>query len=128
MVNSGAFLVNSDDLFTSCFRPPPGGFLQATLAGEQVLAELTLLALHGARRVADLFCGAAWSRPQACLSPTFRSCWSSLTSVSLRSVEDGLRRLAKDLETGEFRRRYPDLQRRQEMDLGIRILTLLPRT
>jgi len=51
-----------------------------------------------------------------------------LTSVSLRSVEDGLRRLAKDLETGEFRRRYPDLQRRQEMDLGIRILTLLPRT
>src|SRR5262249_38666361 len=77
---------------------------------------------------ADLFCGAAWSRPQACISPTFRSCWSSLTLVSQRAVEDALRRLTNDLETGEFRKRYPDLQRRQEMDLGIRILTLLPRT
>ena len=77
---------------------------------------------------ADPFCGAAWSRPQACFCPTFRSCWSSLTSVSMRSVEDALRRLANDLKSGEFRGRYPDLQRRQEMDLGIRILTLLPRT
>jgi len=89
---------------------------------------VSITPLHIPHDFADLFCGAAWSRPQACLSPTFRSCWSSLTSVSLRSVEDGLRRLTKDLETGEFRRRYPDLQRRQEMDLGIRILTLLPRT
>ena len=39
-------------------RPPPGGFLQATLEGERVLAELALNAVQGARRVADLFCGA----------------------------------------------------------------------
>lgn len=38
--------------------PPPGGFLQATLAGEQVLADGARDALKGARRVADLFCGA----------------------------------------------------------------------
>jgi 23S rRNA (uracil1939-C5)-methyltransferase len=38
--------------------PPPGGFLQATLEGERVLAELTLSAVEGARHVADLFCGA----------------------------------------------------------------------
>jgi 23S rRNA (uracil1939-C5)-methyltransferase len=38
--------------------PPPGGFLQATLAGEQALADAALGALKGARRVADLFCGA----------------------------------------------------------------------
>ncbi len=38
--------------------PPPGGFLQATVAGEQALAEGALNALKGARRVADLFCGA----------------------------------------------------------------------
>jgi 23S rRNA (uracil1939-C5)-methyltransferase len=37
--------------------PPPGGFLQATLEGERILAELTLNAVQGARRVADLFCG-----------------------------------------------------------------------
>jgi ubiquinone/menaquinone biosynthesis C-methylase UbiE len=84
--------------------------------------------LHIPDDFADLFCGAAWNRPQACFCPTFRSCWSSLTSVSQRSVEAALRRLANDLETGEFQRRYPYLQRRREMDLGIRILTLLSTT
>ena len=38
-------------------RPPPGGFLQATVEGERVLAELALDAMRGARRVADLFSG-----------------------------------------------------------------------
>ena len=37
--------------------PPPGGFLQATLEGERILARLALDAVEGARRVADLFCG-----------------------------------------------------------------------
>jgi 23S rRNA (uracil1939-C5)-methyltransferase len=37
---------------------PPGGFLQATEAGEEVLAAVALEALRGAKRVADLFCGA----------------------------------------------------------------------
>ena len=38
--------------------PPPGGFLQATAAGERALAEGARAALPGTRRVADLFCGA----------------------------------------------------------------------
>ena len=37
---------------------PPGGFLQATAAGEETLAQLAAEALKGAGRVADLFCGA----------------------------------------------------------------------
>lgn len=37
--------------------PPPGGFLQATAAGECALAARALAAVQGARRVADLFCG-----------------------------------------------------------------------
>lgn len=37
--------------------PPPGGFLQATEAGEAVLADLTTAALGKAKKVADLFCG-----------------------------------------------------------------------
>ena len=37
--------------------PPPGGFLQATAAGEEALASCALAALAGAGRVADLFCG-----------------------------------------------------------------------
>ena len=39
-------------------RLPPGGFLQATEAGEAWLAELAERALADAKRVADLFCGA----------------------------------------------------------------------
>ncbi len=39
-------------------RPPAGGFLQATLAGEEAMAALAGEALQGAKRIADLFCGA----------------------------------------------------------------------
>lgn len=37
--------------------PPPGGFLQATRAGEEALSALVLDACGGAKRVADLFAG-----------------------------------------------------------------------
>lgn len=37
--------------------PPPGGFLQATGAGEEALAALVLEACAGAKRVTDLFSG-----------------------------------------------------------------------
>ncbi len=37
--------------------PPPGGFLQATIAGEEAMAGVALAAVKGAGRVADLFCG-----------------------------------------------------------------------
>lgn len=37
--------------------PPPGGFLQATEAGERILAQHALAALQGKLRIADLFCG-----------------------------------------------------------------------
>ena len=39
-------------------RLPPGGFLQATEAGEAWLAEIAERTLADAKRVADLFCGA----------------------------------------------------------------------
>lgn len=37
--------------------PPPGGFLQATAAGEAGLAERAMAAIKGARTVADLYAG-----------------------------------------------------------------------
>jgi 23S rRNA (uracil1939-C5)-methyltransferase len=37
--------------------PPPGAFLQATLAGEEALARRVLDAMGGAKKAADLFCG-----------------------------------------------------------------------
>jgi 23S rRNA (uracil1939-C5)-methyltransferase len=37
---------------------PAGGFLQATGAGEEIMTRLAAEALGGAKRIADLFCGA----------------------------------------------------------------------
>lgn len=37
--------------------PPPGGFLQATVEGDRILAEAVREACSGAKRVADLFAG-----------------------------------------------------------------------
>lgn len=37
--------------------PPPGGFLQATKAGEEALAERAMKAVRGAKRIADLYAG-----------------------------------------------------------------------
>lgn len=37
---------------------PPGGFLQATIAGEETLADMAAAAIGKAKRIADLFCGA----------------------------------------------------------------------
>jgi 23S rRNA (uracil1939-C5)-methyltransferase len=42
---------------TAQVSAPPGGFLQATRAGEETLAGLVVEACAGAKRVADLFCG-----------------------------------------------------------------------
>ncbi len=41
----------------SMVTPPPGGFLQATAAGEEALGALVHAAVGKAKRVADLFCG-----------------------------------------------------------------------
>lgn len=37
--------------------PPPGGFLQATKAGEEALAERAIKAVRGAKKIADLYAG-----------------------------------------------------------------------
>ena len=37
--------------------PPPGAFLQATVAGEEILARLVGDAVGDAKRAADLYCG-----------------------------------------------------------------------
>ena len=36
---------------------PPGGFLQATFAGEEILSNMVLEGVSGAKKIADLYCG-----------------------------------------------------------------------
>jgi 23S rRNA (uracil1939-C5)-methyltransferase len=49
---------------------PPGAFLQAVAAAEQAMADFAVAAAAGARRIADLYCGAgAFTFPMARLAP-----------------------------------------------------------
>jgi 23S rRNA (uracil1939-C5)-methyltransferase len=49
---------------------PPGGFLQAVEAAEAAMVETALEAVAGARKIADLFCGAgAFTFPLAEVAP-----------------------------------------------------------
>lgn len=63
---------------------------------------------------------AYWRRPQAYLDPGVRSAIS--TFAKLGDVAPALARLQRDLDSGEWQRRYHDLLDRTELDLGYRLL------
>lgn len=67
----------------------------------------------------DGFLGAFWRRPHRYLDPNVRRSMSSFASID---PEDGLKRLAADLENGAWRGRYADLLALEEMDIGYRLL------
>jgi len=68
----------------------------------------------------DGFQYAYWRRPSAYLDPRIRSGISSFWKI--RDAEAGLSRLAHDLETGEWRRRYCGLLALEEYDAGYRLV------
>jgi 23S rRNA (uracil1939-C5)-methyltransferase len=61
IANHGVIVIERRAPEISCGRasvsPPPGGFLQATAAGEEILTSLVGEALSGAKKCADLFSG-----------------------------------------------------------------------
>ena len=69
---------------------------------------------------ADGFLGAYWQRPHAYLDASVRSAISTFSKI--RALEAGLTRLRRDLEDGNWERRYGDLLRRSKIDLGYRLL------
>jgi hypothetical protein len=68
----------------------------------------------------DGFLYAYWRRPAAYLDPFIRSGSSSFWAIG--DVEAGLRKLRRDLETGEWERRYADLLGLDEYDAGYRLV------
>jgi hypothetical protein len=68
----------------------------------------------------DGFLYAYWRRPAAYLDPFIRSGSSSLFAVG--DAEPGLQRLRRDLESGEWERRYADLLALDEYDAGYRLV------
>jgi 23S rRNA (uracil1939-C5)-methyltransferase len=78
---------------------PPGGFLQATEASEAAMAGLALAAVRGARRIADLFCGAgAFSFRLAELAPVSAADSSAPAVSALNAARAGAPGL-KPIET-----------------------------
>jgi len=76
----------------------------------------------------DGFCIALWNRPEAHLDPGVRrssSIWHLLPDLV---VEPALDRLRRDLESGEWGRRYCELGETDSLDVGLRLVTAeLPR-
>jgi len=68
----------------------------------------------------DGFLCAYWRRPHAYLDPQVRAAISAFSK--LEAVEQVLRRLTADLESGEWHRRHGHLLRRRSLDLGYRIV------
>jgi SAM-dependent methyltransferase len=68
----------------------------------------------------DGFLGAYWRRPEAYLDPDVRGAISAFGLI--KGVEDGIARLRRDLEDGSWARRNADLQGREELDIGYRLV------
>jgi SAM-dependent methyltransferase len=68
----------------------------------------------------DGFLYAYWRRPQAYLDPYARSGSSSFWAIS--NAEAGLQKLKRDIETGEWERRYAELLSLDEYDAGYRLV------
>ena len=68
---------------------PPGAFLQATKQGETVLVGEAVAAVAGAKRIADLFCGAgAFTFPLAAVAPVHAVDGSKVLITALRRAAD----------------------------------------
>ena len=69
----------------------------------------------------DGFLGAFWRRPERYLDAGVRAGISTLARLEGR-LNDGLARLAADLDSGQWRRQHADLLELDELDLGYRLV------
>jgi SAM-dependent methyltransferase len=74
------------------------------------------------REFADGLLGAFWCRPWAYLDPEVRSRMSGFVQVDRGAVDRAMERLADDLRSGAWERRYPELAGRAAHDAGFRLL------
>lgn len=76
----------------------------------------------------DGFCVALWGRPEMHLDQDVRKASSTWHVLSPTIVDSGLDRLRRDLESGEWDRRYGHLRAQPTLDVGVRLITAeLPR-
>lgn len=72
--------------------------------------------------LSDLFAAAAWRKPELYLQPEVRAGISSFALGNQDLINQGLDLLATDLSSGEWHKKYGDIQNLLEIDLGYRFL------
>jgi SAM-dependent methyltransferase len=87
-----------------------------------VLGESEIVSVPIPHDCVDGFHGAFWRRPEAYLDPRVRSGISTYSLMSQAELEDGLGRLAADIESGAWYARHDDLLELNELDLGYRLI------
>ena len=100
-------------------------------AGDSALAILTVhhwadpaqvLSVSIPHDCIDGFQGAFWRRPEAYLDPRVRSGISTLAVMSPDERDEGLGRLAADIQSGAWEDRHRSLLDLDELDLGYRLI------
>jgi hypothetical protein len=71
----------------------------------------------------DGFMAAFWARPEAYLDPAVRAATSPWHDLPAAVIDHAMTRLRDDLDNGEWSRRYSDLLERNELDVGLRLVT-----
>lgn len=71
----------------------------------------------------DGFGEAFWARPEAYLDPAIRAGMSAFGVLEPAEIEPGIRRLAAELESGEWDAKYGHLREAAELDTGHRLIT-----
>jgi SAM-dependent methyltransferase len=87
---------------------------------EEWLGPLKVTAVPIPHDCSDGFLYAYWRRPAAYLDERLRSGSSSFWLM--KGVQEGVDRLRRDLESGEWKRRYADLLERSEYEAGYRLV------
>jgi hypothetical protein len=72
----------------------------------------------------DRFAAAGWARPEVYLDAGVRRGISSFSLMSPDQVQQGVARLAEDLATGAWDRRYPGLRDQPSLDVGYRFIVV----
>jgi SAM-dependent methyltransferase len=73
----------------------------------------------------DGFLGAYWRRPERYLEPAVRPGISCFGEIDPAALDEALKLLRNDLDSGAWRRRYGGLLSRQELDVGYRLVVSL---
>jgi len=109
-----------------CIRDLDRGRAPAITDIASALGESAVISVPIPHDCVDGFLGAFWQRPEAYLDPRVRSGISAYAAISPEERDEGLGRLAADIDSGAWEERHRDLLDLDELDLGYRLLVATP--